>query len=67
MHACYPFQEFLASVPKYLNLYDALSIERPVLATVPFVMALDGKKSLVNETAPKTSSITLDKVFYQKL
>ena len=39
-------QEFLASVPKYLNLYDALSIERPVLATVPFVMALDGKKKL---------------------
>jgi len=32
------------SVPKYLNLYDALSIERPVLATVPFVQALDVEK-----------------------
>lgn len=39
-------QEFVSSTPKFLNLYEALSIERPVLATLPFVMAMDGKKKL---------------------
>ncbi|HUC96225.1 MAG TPA: glutamate--tRNA ligase [Candidatus Saccharimonadales bacterium] len=39
-------QEFISSTPKFLNLYDALSIERPILATLPFVMAIDGKKKL---------------------
>jgi len=39
-------QEFIASVPKFLNLYEALQIERPILATVPFVMAPDGRKKL---------------------
>lgn len=39
-------QEFLSSTPKFLNLYDALEVERPVLATLPFVMAIDGKKKL---------------------
>jgi glutamyl-tRNA synthetase len=39
-------QEFIASVPKFLNLYEALEIERPILATVPFVMAPDGHKKL---------------------
>ncbi len=46
-------QEFLASVPKYLNLYDALGIERPVLATVPFVMGPDGKKKLSKRDGAK--------------
>jgi glutamyl-tRNA synthetase len=39
-------QEFISSTPKFLNLYEALEIERPVLATLPFVMAIDGKKKL---------------------
>ena len=39
-------QEFIASVPKFLNLYEALKIERPILATVPFVMAPGGNKKL---------------------
>lgn len=39
-------QEFISSTPKFLNLYDALGVERPVLATLPFVMAIDGKKKL---------------------
>jgi len=39
-------QEFIASTPKFLNIYDALEIERPTLATLPFVMAIDGKKKL---------------------
>lgn len=39
-------QEFISSTPKFLNLYDALAIERPVIGTLPFVMAIDGKKKL---------------------
>ena len=39
-------QEFISSTPKFLNLYEALAIERPTLATLPFVMAMDGKKKL---------------------
>lgn len=39
-------QEFISSTPKFLNLYEALEIERPKLATLPYVMAMDGKKKL---------------------
>lgn len=39
-------QEFISSTPKFLNLYEALGITRPTLATLPFVMAIDGKKKL---------------------
>jgi len=39
-------QEFVSSTPKFLNLYEALHVERPVLATLPYVMAIDGKKKL---------------------
>ncbi|HUS26720.1 MAG TPA: glutamate--tRNA ligase [Nevskiaceae bacterium] len=46
-------QEFIASVPKYLNLYEALCIERPMLATVPFVMGPDGKKKLSKRDGAK--------------
>jgi glutamyl-tRNA synthetase len=46
-------QEFIASVPKYLNLYEALEIEPPVLATVPFVMGPDGKKKLSKRDGAK--------------
>jgi glutamyl-tRNA synthetase len=46
-------QEFIASVPRYLNLYEALEIERPLLATVPFVMGPDGKKKLSKRDGAK--------------
>lgn len=39
-------QEFLPSVPRFLNLYEALQIQPPILATVPYVMGPDGKKKL---------------------
>jgi glutamyl-tRNA synthetase len=39
-------QEFIASVPNYLNLYEALGLERPAIATMPHIMGPDGKKKL---------------------
>lgn len=39
-------QEFISSTPKFLNLYEALGIERPILATLPYVMAMGGNKKL---------------------
>jgi glutamyl-tRNA synthetase len=39
-------QEFISSTPKFLNLYEALEVTRPILATLPYVMAIDGKKKL---------------------
>jgi len=39
-------QEFISSTPKFLNLYEALKINRPKLATLPYVMAIDGQKKL---------------------
>lgn len=46
-------QEFLASMPKYLNLYEALELEPPTFVTVPFVMAPDGKKKLSKRDGAK--------------
>jgi glutamyl-tRNA synthetase len=46
-------QEFLPSVPKFLNLYEALEIERPKLATLPYVMGPDGKKKLSKRDGAK--------------
>ncbi len=39
-------QEFISSTPKFLNLYEALNVPRPTIATLPYVMAIDGKKKL---------------------
>lgn len=39
-------QEFLASMPNYLNLYEALGLERPIFATMPHIMAETGGKKL---------------------
>lgn len=39
-------QEFIASTPKYLNLYEALDITPPKFATVPSILGPDGKKKL---------------------
>ncbi len=46
-------QEFIASVPDYLNLYEALKITPPILATMPLVMAPDGKKKLSKRDGAK--------------
>jgi len=46
-------QEFLASIPNYLNLYEALGFEPPVLATLPFILGPDGKKKLSKRDGAK--------------
>ncbi len=46
-------QEFIASVPNYLNLYEALEITPPILATLPYVMAIDGHKKLSKRDGAK--------------
>ncbi|OGL35706.1 glutamate--tRNA ligase [Candidatus Saccharibacteria bacterium RIFCSPHIGHO2_12_FULL_47_16b] len=46
-------QEFLPSIPKFLNLYEALEIERPELATLPYVMGPEGKKKLSKRDGAK--------------
>jgi glutamyl-tRNA synthetase len=46
-------QEFLSSVPKFLNLYEALGIDLPLFATLPYVMGPDGKKKLSKRDGAK--------------
>jgi glutamyl-tRNA synthetase len=46
-------QEFLASVPNYLNLYEALGINRPVLATMPHILSPEGNKKLSKRDGAK--------------
>lgn len=46
-------QEFIPSTPKYLNLYEALGIDRPVFATVPPVLSPDGKHKLSKRLGAK--------------
>jgi glutamyl-tRNA synthetase len=46
-------QEFLASVPKYLNLYEALGLELPIFATLPYVIGPDGQKKLSKRDGAK--------------
>lgn len=53
-------QEFISSVPKFLSLYDALKIIPPYFATMPPIMAHDGKKKLGKRDGAK------DALEYQK-
>lgn len=46
-------QEFIASVPNYLNLYEALGIQRPLIATMPHILGPDGKKKLSKRDGAK--------------
>lgn len=46
-------QEFLASVPNYLNLYEALGITPPKIATVPHILGPDGNKKLSKRDGAK--------------
>lgn len=39
-------QEFLSSQPTYLNIYEALGLERPIFATMPHILAETGGKKL---------------------
>jgi len=45
--------EFLPSVPKYLNLYEALDLQPPIFATVPWIMASEGNKKLSKRDGAK--------------
>ncbi len=47
--------EYIPSIPKYLSLYDALELERPVLACLPHIMAPDGKKKLGKRDGAKSA------------
>lgn len=46
-------QEFLASIPKYLNLYQALDIKSPIMATMPHIMSEQGNKKLSKRDGAK--------------
>jgi glutamyl-tRNA synthetase len=46
-------QEFIASVPNYLNLYEALGFEIPVLATMPHILNEQGNKKLSKRDGAK--------------
>lgn len=39
-------QEFLGSMPNYLNLYEALDLDRPIFATMPHILNEQGNKKL---------------------
>lgn len=39
-------QEFISSMPNYLNLYEALDLEPPVFATMPHILNEQGNKKL---------------------
>jgi glutamyl-tRNA synthetase len=46
-------QEFIASMPNYLNLYEALVVQHPVFATVPPIMNEQGNKKLSKRDGAK--------------
>jgi len=46
-------QEFLASMPNYLNLYEALGFEKPVFATMPHILNPTGNKKLSKRDGAK--------------
>jgi glutamyl-tRNA synthetase len=46
-------QEFIASVPNYLNLYEALGIHPPIMATMPHILGPDGNKKLSKRDGAK--------------
>lgn len=46
-------QEFIASVPNYLNLYEALDISPPIMATLPHIMSEQGNRKLSKRDGAK--------------
>ncbi len=45
--------EFIASTPKFLSLYDALSIVPPIFVTLPPILSSEGKKKLSKRDGAK--------------
>lgn len=46
-------QEFVSSTPNYLNLYEALGVEMPILATMPHILGPTGSKKLSKRDGAK--------------
>ncbi len=46
-------EEFISSTPKFLAVYEALGVEPPHYATMPVIMAADGKKKLSKRDGAK--------------
>lgn len=46
-------QEFLSSMPNYLNLYEALGLTQPIFATMPHIMNEQGNKKLSKRDGAK--------------
>ena len=46
--------EYIASMPKYLNLYEALGFNKPLFAHMPHIMGPDGKKKLSKRDGAKS-------------
>lgn len=46
-------QEFISSMPNYLNLYEALGLTPPVFATVPHILKPTGNKKLSKRDGAK--------------
>lgn len=46
-------QEFIASMPNYLNLYEALEIQSPIFATMPHILNEQGNKKLSKRDGAK--------------
>lgn len=46
-------QEFIASTPNYLNLYEALELEQPIFATMPHILNEQGNKKLSKRDGAK--------------
>ncbi len=46
-------QEFIASMPNYLNLYEALGLDTPVFATMPHILNEQGNKKLSKRDGAK--------------
>ncbi len=46
-------QEFIASTPNYMALYEALELPQPVLATMPHILGPDGNKKLSKRDGAK--------------
>lgn len=47
-------QEFISSMPNYLNLYEALNIDRPIFAHLPHILAPTGNKKLGKRDGAKS-------------
>lgn len=48
--------EYIASIPKYLALYEALEIKPPVMVCLPHILAPDGNKKLGKRDGAKSVS-----------